>query len=1029
MKGRRVNGTPKAAHLQDIPRQIVRELAARPAARPEATLQAQLHAFLLTAPLQLVEHHLEDLIVEQPAGGGTRHRIDVEVGQCVFELKRDLRKARVREDALAQLAGYVKTRSEATGQRYVGVLTDGAEWWLYRLQEDELVPVSSLEIRGDVTDLEALCIWLEGVLATSEQLEPSPVEIERLLGARSPGHLLDIADLTDLYQKYRHTPAIQLKRELWAKLLTTALGTAFRDEDKLFVQHTLLVVTAEVIAHAVLNLDPRNIPPLALVTGQQFRHAKVLGVVESDFFDWVAEVPEGDKFVRSLARRLSRFAWANVEHDVLKVLYESVIPAQQRKQLGEYYTPDWLAQHVIDETVCEPLQSRVLDPSCGSGTFLFYAVRRVLAAADTAHLKNKVALETVCSSVMGMDLHPVAVTLARVTYLLAIGPERLKGDRGPISVPVFLGDSLQWGQEETLQSHGALVVHAEEGLQLFSRDLRFPDSVVADAGRFDGLVSEMADLARNRAPGSAVPSLRQVYRRYGIAESDQHVLDETFRVMCSLNDQGRNHIWGYYVRNLARPRWLARESNRVDVLIGNPPWLSYRYMTPPMQAEFRKLLKERGLWSGAKSVTHLDLSSVFVIRAIERYLKLKGHFAFVMPYAVLSRQHFKGFRGGEWPRPQAFPVRVAFGEPWDFHQVKPAFFEVPCCVVRGHRIADDTPRFPMPRSAKAWKGRAPAKNVTWSEAKQVLASSSQSVIEAGSEAHKSPYATRFAQGATLVPRFLCFVEELPAGPLGHAAGEIRVRSRRTAFEKAPWKTLPTLEGVVEAHFVMPVYVGDTVLPYRPKEPLRGVIPWDGQRLLHGGDDLLSRYPGLNEWWTRAEAIWREHRSSERLELIERLDYQRNLRGQFIANGLAPPIRVVYSKSGMYLAAAVITDSSAVIDHELYWGTCPTLEEAHYLAAILNSDRATTAVRKYQARGEHNPRHFDMYVWQLPIPAFDPALSLHSRLADLGAKAAHFAASLDLPTTRFEKQRRFIREQLAAGNLGKEIEAAVRQLGL
>ena len=43
-----------------------------------------------------------------------------------------------------------------------------------------------------------------------------------------------------------------------------------------------------------------------------------------------------------------------------------------------------------------------------------------------------------------MDLHPVAVTLARVTYLLAIGSDRLMHpDRGPIQVPVFLGDAVQ----------------------------------------------------------------------------------------------------------------------------------------------------------------------------------------------------------------------------------------------------------------------------------------------------------------------------------------------------------------------------------------------------------------------------------------------------------------------------------------------------------------------------------------------------------------------------------------------------------
>lgn len=56
---------------------------------------------------------------------------------------------------------------------------------------------------------------------------------------------------------------------------------------------------------------------------------------------------------------------------MLKVLYESVIDAGVRHQLGEYYTPDWLAHQVVEATVTSPLTDRVLDPACGSGTFIF----------------------------------------------------------------------------------------------------------------------------------------------------------------------------------------------------------------------------------------------------------------------------------------------------------------------------------------------------------------------------------------------------------------------------------------------------------------------------------------------------------------------------------------------------------------------------------------------------------------------------------------------------------------------------------
>ena len=84
---------------------------------------------------------------------------------------------------------------------------------------------------------------------------------------------------------------------------------------------------------------------------------------------------DGVALVNRIAGQASRFRLEDIEHDVLKELYESLIDPAQRHQLGEYYTPDWLADLMVREVVTDPLNQRVLDPSCGSGTFLFHAVR------------------------------------------------------------------------------------------------------------------------------------------------------------------------------------------------------------------------------------------------------------------------------------------------------------------------------------------------------------------------------------------------------------------------------------------------------------------------------------------------------------------------------------------------------------------------------------------------------------------------------------------------------------------------------
>ncbi|MQA85926.1 MAG: hypothetical protein GEV03_15195 [Streptosporangiales bacterium] len=232
-----------------------------------------------------------------------------------------------------------------------------------------------------------------------------------------------------------------------------------------------------------------------------------------------------------------------------------------------------------------------------------------------------------------------------------------------------------------------------------------------------------------------------------------------------------------------------------------------------------------------------------------------------------------------------------------------------------------------------------------------------------------------------------------------------------------------LRGAVEDQFIRPLYLGDSILPFRCLKPFEAVIPWDGQRLLHGEDERLDLYPGLAEWWRTAEIVWSQNRSTERLSLLERLDYRHGVSQQFPA----ADHRVVYGKSGMYIAATIVSDRTAVIDHKLYWGAAASINEARFLTAILNSTVLTIAVRHLQARGEHNPRDFDKYIFQLPIPLYDPGDAAHQQLVALAAWAEHVAASVVLPDKRFEAQRRRIREALAEDGVAAEIDAIVKTL--
>ncbi len=1011
-----------ASTVPDIVQNTISRLADRKPGRTEANVQSDLHTLLTVAPFNLDDHHVEDIVLESQAG--QRRRIDVEVGSTVFEVKRDLRAGGVREDAVEQLAGYVSQRSAAMNARYVGVLTDGCEWHLYRLDADgTLILVSSLLVDTADPDVETLVVWLEGVLATASQVLPKPREVKRRLGADGPGFRLDVADLEHLYEGCRSNPEVVLKRELWARLLFAALGTNFTNDDALFVAHTYLVLVAELVAHAVVGIDLTH-PELdvaAVLSGDRFTQAGIGGVVEPDFFDWPAEAAGGEQFVRSLGRRIARFDWAKVDHDVLKTLYESVIDEQTRHRLGEYYTPDWLAQHIVEETVDDPLNQRVLDPACGSGTFLFWAIRRYLAAADAAGIANRDAVSGVADRVVGIDLHPVAVTLARVTYLMAIGNARLQ-DRNAFGVPVYLGDSVQLAEDTSILDAGGITIPTTADQQeFFAQQIHFPAAVVQNAATFDPLVAKLAEKARTRTKSGDPPSITAVMNQAEVAAEDREAIEKAYDILCKLHKQRRDHVWGYYIRNLARPIWLSVPGNRADRLVGNPPWLRFNAMSVTMQENFRRLSVERGLWAGAAVATSQDLASLFVARSVELYLRLGGRFGFVMPASTLSRSHYGGFRSGQFNAPVSQTI-VAYDRPWELSDVRPQPFPVPSCVVRGTRT-EPAKGDPMVPEADWWRGAIVDHHRTWAEVEPLI-TQVRGPVAVDDRSSRSAYGDLMRQGSNLVPRVLLTVDELPPPAMGLPVDSVMVTSHRTIDEKSPWKDLPALEQVLEQRFIRRIHLGETLMPFRLLEPWRAVVPFWNGAVLGLASEELDDHPGLAQWWRKAEGVWvANRRATTTLSLAEQIDYQSKLTIQHPP----APFRVIYSGRGSRVAAAVESDTTTLIDHALYWAPVASEEEGLYLSSLLNSDVLHLRTEAYYSRGLLGARNIHKAAFGVPIPVFDPELALHTELVSIARKCSEVVAALVLTARRTGPNRKMCRDALTASGMMDALNSVVDRL--
>jgi hypothetical protein len=128
----------------------------------------------------------------------------------------------------------------------------------------------------------------------------------------------------------------------------------------------------------------------------------------------------------------------------------------------------------------------------------------------------------------------------------------------------------------------------------------------------------------------------------------------------------------------------------------------------------------------------------------------------------------------------------------------------------------------------------------------------------------SIYRKSFRAGVKLDPRRLVLVEPVQAGKLGANPSAPLVRGRTGSLDKKPWRDVPPPQAPVEAEFLRPVYLGESIAPYRLLEPVLAVIPWDEESRELLTSDKASRrgYSRLSYWLSIAEHLWQKHGKGE-----------------------------------------------------------------------------------------------------------------------------------------------------------------------
>lgn len=158
--------------------------------------------------------------------------------------------------------------------------------------------------------------------------------------------------------------------------------------------------------------------------------------LETDVFSWIWDTPDiADQFYEMLKSVVKILHFNNIETDLFKDLYEDLISKSFRVRRGEYNTPDWLAELMLERTLAKRsslVPPRIIDPTCGTGTFIFHAIKQL----------RQSFVPTKAARVVGIDINPLMVEIAKTNYLLAMGKDQLIFD-DDARIPVFCLDTLK----------------------------------------------------------------------------------------------------------------------------------------------------------------------------------------------------------------------------------------------------------------------------------------------------------------------------------------------------------------------------------------------------------------------------------------------------------------------------------------------------------------------------------------------------------------------------------------------------------
>ena len=620
-------------------------------------------------------------------------RLDAVVNNLVIEYKH-FKKLKSKDDiekATAQVEDYLKALYENEKIYYNAILTDGLKISYFSFLDDTIEHSTLKEIQ--VSDLKTIIsailnndtkTFVPQNILKDFAINPNVNTISKSL-ANNLFHIIQNSPtektkmLFNEWENLMHLSAnddagqsndIEKRRKDLSLLFSCSINNSDIEYKAFYALQTAYAIIVKLIACKVIdklnyNSKSSSYYDLSLITSQElqkflnrmedgysYKSSNINNLLEGDFFSWYSDINQWNDIIYQdikesiqIIDQYSSFSF-NIKYnpiDIFKDLYMSIIPKSIRHSMGEYFTPKWLADYVVQNGI-EKINKTTwkgIDPCCGSGIFVISMIKKIVGNKEIISMsdseKERIKSEII-SRVYGVDINPLNVLSARVGYFMALLPF---GKISDIEIPIYLGDSAITPQKKEIDNiscYSYKVINTK-----IPFDVILPTRFVKSLD-FEKTMNELQSLVKTDKSEILYHS---IYNKLSDNEKKSKSLCEKIETMSKKLVELHINQWdGIWIRIVTNFMLIARLEN-FDLIAGNPPWVKWEHLPDAYANRIKDFCDIRHIFcndGGQYGGTQLNICALIANVVAGNWLNKEGILAFLMPDSIMSQNSYEEFR-------------------------------------------------------------------------------------------------------------------------------------------------------------------------------------------------------------------------------------------------------------------------------------------------------------------------------------------------------------------------------------------------